>query len=165
MIIDIHELKIDPELILNGEQLVTLKKINPFRKTQECTVHVDGQAIKNGDKITVKGHLTTNVMLACDRCLEEFSVPVEAELFQVYSLEGENEDEDILPIFAHEIDLTGPVTEAIILNVPMNWIHDEDCKGLCEVCGVNLNKSSCSCQKNDIDPRLEGLMNIFNTQE
>ena len=35
-----------------------------------------------------------------------------------------------------------------------------DCRGLCPVCGVDLNQQSCSCGKDDIDPRWEKLKNL-----
>ena len=46
----------------------------------------------------------------------------------------------------------------------MKWLHDENCKGICKVCGINLNKQSCHCDAQEIDPRLEGLRNLFHPQ-
>ena len=56
------------------------------------------------------------------------------------------------------------LTEAVVLNVPMKWLHDSNCKGICKVCGINLNKQSCQCDAEEIDPRLEGLRNLFHPQ-
>ncbi|RKY75804.1 DUF177 domain-containing protein, partial [candidate division KSB1 bacterium] len=46
------------------------------------------------------------------------------------------------------------------LEVPAKKLCMEDCKGLCPVCGKNLNTGSCSCVKDEIDPRWQGLRNI-----
>lgn len=43
------------------------------------------------------------------------------------------------------LDLTDSLRECIILSLPSNPLCREDCKGLCQHCGRNLNKESCSC--------------------
>ena len=34
-----------------------------------------------------------------------------------------------------------------LLNWPSRVVCKEDCKGLCPVCGINLNQSTCTCQE------------------
>ena len=85
------------------------------------------------------------------------------KLFEFRYIPNED-DEEILPISGFEIDLEDIITESIVLNVPMKWLHDEQCKGICKVCGINLNKQSCHCDAQEIDPRLEGLRNLFHPQ-
>jgi uncharacterized protein len=43
----------------------------------------------------------------------------------------------------------------------MKTICSEDCKGICPSCGINRNDSSCSCKKEDIDPRWDGLKQLL----
>ncbi|MBP5545476.1 MAG: DUF177 domain-containing protein [Kiritimatiellae bacterium] len=57
------------------------------------------------------------------------------------------------------IDLTDSLRECIILSFPSNPLCREDCKGLCQHCGKNLNKEACECAQ-DGDGRwgaLDGL--------
>lgn len=49
----------------------------------------------------------------------------------------------------------------ILLALPTKYLCKEDCKGLCPVCGMNLNNSSCQCNKRQIDPRLEVLKQLI----
>ncbi|MGB9809870.1 MAG: YceD family protein, partial [Caldanaerobacter sp.] len=49
----------------------------------------------------------------------------------------------------------------VILSLPMKFLCKEDCKGLCPICGTNLNYGSCSCKREDIDPRLEVLSKLL----
>lgn len=167
MKINIHELKKKSEVTFKGEQVVSLKGLNPSRKVQECVAEVEGILTKSGtNRYLVRGDVSVTIKLLCDRCIEEHDCLIHADLYKEYSSDPiENEDdEDIFPVTESIIDLEDAVTEAIYLNAPMHWIHDVNCKGICKVCGQNLNKHTCSCEEIDIDPRLEGLKNIFHTQ-
>ncbi|HEX9136023.1 MAG TPA: DUF177 domain-containing protein, partial [Nitrospirota bacterium] len=46
-----------------------------------------------------------------------------------------------------EIDPVELVKEQLLISIPMVPLHGPDCKGLCPVCGTNLNEAACSCQK------------------
>lgn len=164
MKINIHELKKKSEVTFSGLQNIQLRGVNPLNPTQDCAVDVNGMVTKSGNRYVVKAQATAKVKLLCDRCLEEFKCPIQADIYQRYSSDPNEDDEEIYPITGFEIDLEDVITEAVVLNVPMKWLHDEDCKGICKVCGVNLNKHSCHCDDANIDPRLEGLKNIFHPQ-
>lgn len=164
MKINIHELKKKSEVTFSGLQNIQLRGINPLNPTQDCVADVNGTVTKSGNRYVVKAQATAKVKLLCDRCLEEFECPIQADIYQRYSSDPNEEDEEIYPIIGFEIDLEDVITEAVVLNVPMKWLHDEDCKGICKVCGVNLNKHSCHCDDANIDPRLEGLKDIFHPQ-
>ena len=166
MKIDIHELKKKSEVTFNGEQTISLRGLTGRGKEQQCIVYVQGTAVKNNKGYLVKGSLKTSVKLVCDRCLEEFNYPLEAEICQEYSATPvlNADDEEIIEVTGSTIDLEDIITEAIYLSVPMKKLHDEACKGVCKVCGQNLNKHTCNCQTQDVDPRLEVLKNIFHPQ-
>jgi len=164
MKINIHELKKKSEMVMDWVQPITLKGVNPLHPSLDCDAHVEGTVTKVGNRYVVKGIASTVVKLLCDRCLEEFDCSIEAEIYQRYSTDPNEDDEEVLPISGFEIDLEDIITEAVVLNVPMKWLHDSNCKGICKVCGINLNKQSCRCDAQEIDPRLEGLRNLFHPQ-
>lgn len=164
MKISIHELKKTPEVTFSGEQPITLRGVNPLHPTLECIAKVQGTVTKVGGRYLVQGNISTMVKLVCDRCLDEFDAPLTVAFCQRYSADPNETDEEVCPISGFEIDLEDVVAEAVVLSIPMKWLHDENCKGICKVCGVNLNKQSCHCDAQDIDPRLEGLRNIFHPQ-
>ena len=157
MKINIHELKKKSEVEIKGIQPITLKGVNPLHPSLDCDAQVEGTVTKVGSRYVVKCTATTVVKLLCDRCLEEFDCPIQTEIYQRYSTNPNEEDEDIFSISGFEIELEDVITEAIVLAVPMKWLHDASCKGICKVCGINLNKQSCQCDADEIDPRLEGL--------
>ena len=58
------------------------------------------------------------------------------------------------------IDLDEILREQLLLALPMYPRCQESCRGLCPVCGVNLNEQSCSCEREEIDPRWVALRTI-----
>ena len=56
--------------------------------------------------------------------------------------EGENE---AYPIIGNHVDLLPMVREHLILATPMQCLCQENCLGLCQLCGINLNEKMCEC--------------------
>ena len=161
MNINIQELRKKSEVTFKGKQQISLRGISSKHQVQVCDADVEGVLTKVGSRYVVEGQVFVNVKRLCDRCSEEFDCLVEGELYQEYSVEPvSQEQEDVIQI-SDTIELEDAVTETVYLNLPMYWVHDENCKGICKVCGQNLNKHTCNCEQVEIDPRLEGLKNIF----
>lgn len=95
---------------------------------------------------------------SCDRCSTEFTREMdmlfEHKLAQTLVDDG-NDDYIETPDFILELD--DVVISDILLSLPQKNLCKEDCKGLCQTCGKNLNEGDCSCDKREIDPRLEML--------
>lgn len=110
---------------------------------------------KHGHDILVRGRLEGELALACGRCLEPFSLPVENDfdLLLVPAPTGQGpEDEELskaeldLDFYSGEtVDLEAIIREQIILMVPLKPLCQEACQGLCPVCGANLNQETCAC--------------------
>ncbi|MCB2292054.1 DUF177 domain-containing protein [Clostridium algoriphilum] len=117
----------------------------------------------NGDEIDLTGNIDTELLLACSRCLETFSYSINIELHERLSKTLKSEDDDIIFIENDRLDLNEIVENNIISILPIKRLCNEDCKGLCHQCGINLNQSTCKCKFDDIDPRLAKLKNLFST--
>jgi uncharacterized protein len=122
---------------------------------------------KDQDQFRLAGGVNTTLELGCSRCLEPFTWPVDAAFdlrYQPRSAntgEGEREVEqdDLTTAFYEndEIDLGQLMREQFYLSLPMKPLCREDCKGLCPQCGTNLNRATCSCQRDWDDPRFAAL--------
>ena len=101
-------------------------------------------------------------MRACDRCGEQITGE-QSKTFEhrlVQTLVDETNDDYIeTPDFTLELDEV--VISDIILNYPQKFLCKEDCKGVCQHCGKNLNEGDCGCNKKSIDPRLEILKQLM----
>ena len=113
------------------------------------------------------GLISGRVSRECVRCLalfeESLSLPCEAEFQKPVSTSGSpnlkgkgakgqdvsvNEsasEEDIYPIIGNDIDLLPAIREHLILATPIQALCKEECLGLCQVCGTNLNEGMCEC--------------------
>ena len=98
----------------------------------------------------------------CDRCMaplsEDMKYSFEHRL--IPSLCGDDDGDYIeTPDFRLELDEL--VLSDILLELPLKYLCDEDCKGLCPTCGADLNEGPCSCDNRPIDPRLEVLRQLL----
>lgn len=107
-------------------------------------VNVNGKVRLTGKKATVEGVVSFVIEGECSRCLSPARAEVQAEFSAEYSSEAGAE----FPIRSGLIDLTDPVEETVVINSPMIIYCREDCRGVCPVCGANLNVSECKCKTN-----------------
>ncbi len=125
---------------------------------------------KMGYSLRCQGDIKTSFMLECSRCLVEYRQPIEAEIGFILELDDERagidtSDDDYQFLTRETIfyDLNQRVREAVLLAFPLKPLCQEDCKGLCQFCGTNLNERECNCTKEKQDPRWEKLRELFPT--
>ena len=120
--------------------------------------------------IEATGHIKTAISLQCARCLKEFILPIVSEVEECYILlkyAPKNEDKELLQddmdvSFLPEggIELRDIVEEQIWLNIPMKPLCHDGCKGLCSICGVDLNCGECGCERWHSEPRFAVLKSV-----
>jgi uncharacterized protein len=143
---------------LIGERLVVFSK----------PVRVEGSYEKTGDRLAVKARIFVSAVFNCDKCLTEvkraFSTPVNVRF--------KNKADDGLNVGASDaaqgaaadvsgddgyfyegktVSLDGMIKEKFILSFPEYVVCRPGCKGLCPVCGCDLNVNQCNCQENQND--------------
>ena len=117
-------------------------------------------SVKNG-VADVKLSVKTKVEYMCSRCLDPFVKELDLIIDERIS-SNEQEDESIIALEEGDVlDIKDVVLNNIYLALPLKNLCKEDCKGLCQNCGLNLNHGQCSCVIDDIDPRLSALKDIF----
>jgi uncharacterized protein len=70
------------------------------------------------------------------------------------------EEMDHLYFEGPEVELDQYFREEVALEIPIQILCREDCRGLCPRCGVNWNRESCACAKSEGEPRLDILRNL-----
>ncbi len=136
-----------------------LKEINAIDASQ---FSIQGTVKKVERQLMLSFEYKGIISFECHRCLAEvklnLSSCVTRELFE--TLDREDGDEFVI-LDNGSVDLTPILEEDILLNLPLQILCDEDCKGICPQCGINLNEGNCTCDDQKIDPRLEALKNLF----
>lgn len=135
-------------------------------------VKIQGKLEKIGQEILCKASLETGLSVKCSRCLNDFSYPVKGKFNVHFSPRIETEkfageveltDSDIEQEFYEDeqINLSSPARDLVLLSVPQIRLCKEDCAGLCNQCGINLNDNQCGCDKEvACDPRLAVLQQL-----
>jgi uncharacterized protein len=100
------------------------------------------RVVRTGRHLLVRGTLETEALLTCSRCLKIFSFPVRAAAFAREIEIGDNQE---------KIDLTGDIREDIILAIPAKPLCRAACRGLCPLCGQELNAGDCGCRDPESD--------------
>lgn len=98
----------------------------------------------------------------CDRCGVDTENSYCLDLKRTLVNEIVNEEnDDMILLSDFKLDLDDFIYTEVVLNLPTKHLCDEDCKGLCEKCGKNLNYGECGCDKKEIDPRLAPLAELL----
>ncbi|NLM37817.1 MAG: DUF177 domain-containing protein [Firmicutes bacterium] len=107
----------------------------------------------------VHGKTGGRYWLDCDRCLERVRLALETEFDDLFLPESISSQEEEARSFAgDELDLSATIMEAVVLQIPLKVLCASTCRGLCSVCGTNLNKAACNCKTESFDPRLATLL-------
>lgn len=127
---------------------------------------VDLRASGSGSgEIVVRGTLEGELLAQCRRCLTEVRRPISIEVTIVYAAVGDLDEEDLgevrpMDLDTLELDLSEALREELILAAPTYIVCDEECRGLCPLCGINLNEETCDCTVEEQDPRWDALRTL-----
>ena len=126
-------------------------------------VKYHGTVSNSSSMVNLNLQIDFEVCAPCDRCgvlaSECHSVTIDKSL--AASLQRQESDTIIVvPDMRLEVDEL--VYSEVILNLPTKHLCKEDCKGLCQKCGKNLNEGKCGCDSSDPDPRFEKLRELLN---
>jgi uncharacterized protein len=112
--------------------------------------------------LLLQSRLHAQISAECVRCLNGFSQPLEAELTELYAFTPDSATESGFLLPENGIIDIGPVVrEEMLLAIPINPLCSPDCKGLCPICGENLNETVCNHEDENIDPRLSVLRTLL----
>lgn len=115
----------------------------------------------NGTTLVVEGEVSGRLTLNCSRCLDNYDYFFEVPFSETYAQAAQDNVGEVVPFSGDILDITPEVLNSIILSLPMKALCREDCRGLCQRCGCNLNKSRCDCSNEETDPRLSVLKKLL----
>lgn len=137
-----------------------------FSEVKQGNIDVVVSLIKQNTTLIITINLRGFVKEVCDRCGEDFDMPIESSRKLVVKLGSEEliEEDDIiyLPMSQHEIDLKHHVYESIILALPLKRIHPDGVNGKsnCDPAVLKKLKELSIGEEEKTDPRWAALKNI-----
>ncbi len=158
---------------LDTPLLVLAEESGGEARLEAHDLHGNVKVTRMSRDLLVQGDVDASVGLECSRCLEQFRLPVDAmleELFQptldvetgrpVHLDDSEKNDTVFQIDQNHLMDLSEPVRQALLVALPLKPLCKEECAGLCPQCGANLNETRCDCESEVIDSRWQGLREL-----
>ncbi len=139
-----------------------------YKILEKSPVEVTFTNIENG-KVIMRGNLRLVLEIPCDRCLtvvnEPLSIEFEREVLSPEVIEQTEEEDEQDFMSGYELDTEAFVNAEILVNMPVKVLCKPDCKGICKVCGHNLNEGDCGCDTFVPDPRMAAIKDIFNANK
>lgn len=157
--IDSTRIHIPDELFLPAESAhfsgsadLDIMKVGPDLYTFDGPLTWDVDITNTGEALLLEGTCEVEGKTACARCGEAACVPlfgevegyflIDAQTAQLDDMEGD--EYEVLPD-DRCIDLMPLMRSSLVLDIPVIPLCADDCKGLCPVCGKNLNEGPCDC--------------------
>ncbi len=125
------------------------------------------QITRRGDRFYAQGKITAEVEAKCSRCLKEFILPLGIPFTLTIKLSpqgGKDDDAEgdflLLAPRTEALEIGDRVRQLILLALPLKPLCRPDCRGLCPICGKDLNEGGCRCRREALDPRWEKLRSL-----
>ena len=134
-----------------------------YSEVKQADVTVDLEVLREELMMTLNFHLEGKVLVPCDRCADEFYIPIQSEqVFYIkFGAEGVEESDDVVvvPAEEHAYDIRSLIYEYIILSIPIYRVHPE---GECnpEVLAMLSHDEEPSDEETETDPRWAALKDL-----
>ena len=125
---------------------ITAEELSGIRGCEFCSpVRVKGRIYNRAGIVNLEYSVDFSLMITCDRCLKRLvrDYHFDFDHIVVPSLSGENDDYIVAE--GESIELNEIAVTDLLLQLPTKNLCKDDCKGLCMICGCDLNESECNC--------------------
>ncbi len=101
----------------------------------EGPLKVEAVFTRAGDEVLAVFEVEAEYALTCSRCLAEFKQKKKEAFDLAFDIDASTEF----------VEFTNDLREELIIANSVFALCREDCKGLCQQCGQNLNQKQCNC--------------------
>ncbi len=136
--------------------------LNELKVDGLTEANVSGELENRAGAVSLRFETDCRMTYLCDRCLKECETDLRYSFSHKVERSLQNEDnEDYVLVPDETLDIDPIVREDILLELPSKLLCSPECKGLCGICGKNLNEGDCGCKNDDTDPRLAVLKDLL----
>ncbi len=142
---------------IDGKQMPVQYEIAPEELaylhgfTFDMPISVSGLLRNRVGIVTLRYTVSCTLHVTCDRCLKElerdFSYDFSHIVVPYLENEDSNGDDTYLIAGQDKLDMNETAISDLLLMLPTKVLCREDCKGLCDICGCDLNEHTCDCRK------------------
>ena len=158
-----HHKTIEKDCQIEMNEFVSDLGCFPIEKKSDA--HIVVEHVK-GRELLVKGQADLTIVIPCDRCLKDVPTEMHLDFEKDVDLSDINDEKlDELDeknyIDGYHLDVDKLLYNEILIGWPMKILCSDDCKGICNVCGQNLNEGTCNCEDTSLDPRMSVIRDVF----
>lgn len=100
--------------------------------------------------LLLSGDFEALLKVECARCLKEFSYKIHWDMTELFAFNEKSVTESGLLLQDDaQIDLAPLIRDYALTEVPISPLCKPECKGLCPICGQDLNTNDCDHQNED----------------
>ncbi len=132
----------------------------PSVRSYRAKPQASGRVVNEAGILRLEGTVTAEMTCICDRCGADFESRKTTQVSVVLAEEDPEGDPELFVLDGDGIDLDEVLSTCFILDMETKFLCREDCKGLCDRCGKNLNLGPCGCGKK-VDPRFAVLEQLL----
>jgi len=122
-----------------------------------------------GSLLLLRGVLRALVRVNCARCLAAFELPMEIEVEEEFATETtepdvstmDREEPEASAMSDFMLDVSELIRQELVASVPIAAVCREGCRGICPVCGQDLNEGTCTCAAEPLDSRWSRLADLI----
>ncbi len=112
-------------------------------------VKVRGRVFNRAGVVTLEYDCEFTLDQTCDRCLKEFKREYGYSFEHILVRRLNNDNDEYVVCLNNTLDLNELAVSDILLNLPTKTLCRQDCRGLCCVCGADLNEGDCEHTRSD----------------
>ncbi len=128
----------------------------------EKPVGIKGRVFNRADVVNLELIARYEYSAPCDRCGVQAVRMHSVEINRMLAVSSQGEQNDaIITVPDMKLDVDELVFSEVFLSLPTKHLCSETCKGICPMCGKNLNEGSCGCKTDETDPRLSKLKELL----
>lgn len=126
-------------------------------------VKVTGSIFNNGQALSFKAVCRGVMHTSCARCMKDIDVDIDFDIYEALARDDGtvSEESDLILFEGNTVDIDDIVMNNFLMNISGKYLCKDDCKGLCRICGADLNEGACGCDNEVIDPRWQALADIM----
>jgi uncharacterized protein len=113
--------------------------------------------------VLVQAQLNTAVPGECYRCLDTTEHQMNIDLEELYVFHSSDRNAPFRIGEDAMLDMAPLLREEVLIEASHGALCAPDCQGLCTGCGINLNRNTCDCEVDDIDPRMAVLKKLLDS--
>ncbi len=128
---------------------ITAEELSGIRGYEFCSpVKVNGRVYNRAGIVNLEYSVDFSLTITCDRCLKRLIRDYHFDFDHVVVPSLSSDNDDYIVAESESIELNEIAVTDLLLQLPTKNLCKDDCKGLCMICGCDLNESECNCLKN-----------------